>query len=574
MLAYGAAVALPIGTLFLRLLFWEYIPGLPFVFFIPTVALLAVVGGTGVALLASIVSGVLGLGYLSVPSPFGPGSQGIWVGFATYATVCAILISAAHRASKLAAKAVDAAEANAAARESVLRAKLEMAELAVARGAAERRLEQVTDALPVFISQVGRDARFQFVNRAYEEWFGVSRHAINGQRVEDVIGPDAYAQARTHFDLVLSGQSTSFEAKVPNASGELHDVRATYVPNLGADGQVEGYFGFVQDITEAKSQAELLAQRERHLRAVLDSVTDCFYAVDRDWRITVFNRAAERYYGLDQDAVLGRKLWEVFPAHLGSVFEKQLQQVMQSAVPVTFEAPSVVFPDRYIEMRVSPKEGGGLAVAFSDVTLRKVQERQRELLIHELNHRVKNTLAVVQSIAARSLRDSRVPPDAREAFEGRLMALAGAHDLLTQESWEAAQLRSVVEATLRPFDLEHRIEVSGPDLRLRPQAAVSLTLALHELATNAAKYGALSNKTGVVGLSWTISGPDRPMFRLVWQERGGPEVTLPKRSGFGSRLIREGLVRELGGPVSQDFLPEGLVCTIEAPVENLQATVS
>ena len=166
----------------------------------------------------------------------------------------------------------------------------------------------------------------------------------------------------------------------------------------------------------------------------MDSVTDCFYAVDQDWRITVFNRAAERYYRLAKDEVLGRKLWEVFPAHLGSIFEQHLQRVMQDGTPVTFEAQSVVFPDRYIEMRVSPKDGGGLAVAFSDITCRKAQERQRELLINELNHRVKNTLAVVQSIAAKSLHDPRVPQEEREAFEGRLMALAAAHDLLTQES--------------------------------------------------------------------------------------------------------------------------------------------
>jgi PAS domain S-box-containing protein len=417
---------------------------------------------------------------------------------------------------------------------------------------------------------VGRDTRFRFVNHAYEEWFGVSRENIKGCRLEDVIGHEAYAQAKPHLDLVFSGHATSFEAKVPNASGALRDVRATYVPHRGVGGEIEGYFGFVQDITEAKQQAELLTRRERHLSAVLDSVTDCFYAVDSDWCITVFNRAAERYYGLTQEEVLGRQLWDVFPAHLGSVFEQELQRVMQSGAAVTFEARSVVFPDRYIEMRVAPKAGGGLAVAFSDITCRKAQERQRDLLIHELNHRVKNTLAVVQSIAAKSLRDTRVPQDVRGAFEGRLLALAAAHDLLTKESWEAARLRTVVDAALRPFNLEHRIEVSGPDLRLRPQAAVSLTLALHELATNAAKYGALSNKAGIVKVSWDLSSGDAPEFRLVWQERGGPEVTPPERTGFGSRLILKGLTGELGGPVGLDFLPEGVVCTIEAPVGNLQ----
>jgi PAS domain S-box-containing protein len=456
--------------------------------------------------------------------------------------------------------------------EALLRTSLEAAELsAFLSHAAERRMAALTDALPVLISQVGRDLRYEFVNRAYEEWFGRRREDLIGRSVEEVIGPEASVQARPHLDRALSGERTSFEAQGPHVSGEMRHVRATYVPNIGVDGTVEGYFGFVQDITEAKQQANLLSQRERHLRAVMDSVTDCFYAVDGEWRITLFNRAAEQYYGIGRDAVLGRKLWEAFPAHAGSVFDLQLKRVMEDRVPVTFEARSVVFPDRFIEMRVSPKEGSGLAVAFSDISSRKAQERQRELLINELNHRVKNTLAVVQSIATQSLRDTRVPQDARTAFEGRLMALAAAHDLLTRESWETAQLGPVVRAALQPFDTEHRFEVLGPDLRLRPQAAVSLTLALHELATNATKYGALSNKSGTVSVAWTVSTDETPIFRLTWAEHGGPPVAPPTRSGFGSRLIQKGLAGELGGPVTVEFLPEGVVCRIEAPVVNLQA---
>jgi two-component sensor histidine kinase len=151
------------------------------------------------------------------------------------------------------------------------------------------------------------------------------------------------------------------------------------------------------------------------------------------------------------------------------------------------------------------------------------------------------------------------------------MALASAHDLLTAESWESAQLSSLIRATLRPFAIKDRLEVSGPDLRVRPQAAVSLALALHELATNATKYGALSNETGTIAVRWTVTKGELPLFRLVWKERGGPQVVVPEKSGFGSRLIQKGLAGELGGPVSLDFAPDGVVCTIEAPVANLQA---
>jgi PAS domain S-box-containing protein len=535
------------------------------------VALVALIGGVAPGVLTASLSALLGLAYLAEQPTFASDSQLLWTGLVLYVIVCAILIALTQQTAKATRLAIEAAAAQTTARENVLTAKLEAAQAAASQGQAERRLEQVTDALPVFISQVGRDLRFQFVNRAYEEWFGVRRDSLKGRHLEEIVGPEAFAQATQHLDTVFSGQAVSFETRVPHPSGEMHDLQVNYIPNLGPDGVAEGYFGFVQDVTEAKRQADLLAQRERHLRAVMESVTDCFYAVDTEWRITLFNRAAERYYGIGREAVLGRKLWEAFPAHVGSVFEQQLQRVMEERVPVTFEARSVVFLDRFIEMRVSPKDGGGIAVSFSDITCRKANERQRELLIHELNHRVKNSLAVIQSIAAKTFTDSSDPRASRQAFEGRLMALASAHDLLTAESWESAQLSSLIRATLRPFAIEDRLEVSGPDLRVRPQAAVSLALALHELATNATKYGALSNETGTIAVRWTVTKGELPLFRLVWKERGGPQVVVPEKSGFGSRLIQRGLAGELGGPVSLDFAPDGVVCTIEAPVANLQA---
>jgi two-component sensor histidine kinase len=178
---------------------------------------------------------------------------------------------------------------------------------------------------------------------------------------------------------------------------------------------------------------------------------------------------------------------------------------------------------------------------------------------------------VIQSIAAKTFSDTSDTRASRLAFEGRLMALASAHDLLTSESWGSAKIREVIKTTLRPFAAEHRLDVSGTDLRVRPQAAVSLSLALHELATNAAKYGALSNDAGAVTIRWKVTKGDLPMFQLVWREHGGPAVIPPTRTGFGSRLIRQGLSGELGGPVTLDYAQDGIVCTVEVPVANLQA---
>jgi two-component sensor histidine kinase len=177
-----------------------------------------------------------------------------------------------------------------------------------------------------------------------------------------------------------------------------------------------------------------------------------------------------------------------------------------------------------------------------------------------LNHRVKNTLATVQAMAIQTMKG--VDPGARDAFLARLFALSGQHDLLTMDNWEGASLEGVVRRALRSWrDEEHaRFEVEGPPVHLTPKRALALGMAFHELATNAAKYGALSNATGLVHVRWAILS-DGKTLRFSWDERGGPAVTRPAHRGFGLRLIEHGMERELSGRVTLDFRPEGLVCT-------------
>jgi len=186
-------------------------------------------------------------------------------------------------------------------------------------------------------------------------------------------------------------------------------------------------------------------------------------------------------------------------------------------------------------------------------------ERHQQLLIGELNHRVKNTLSVVQSLAHQTFRGRHSPKDAIAAFEARLQALAGAHNMLTSERWEAASMQQVVRNALAPFCDAGRCEVIGPDVRIVPQTAVTLALALHELATNASKYGALSVDAGKVHVGWTADGDK---FDLKWQETGGPAVQAPTSEGFGMRLIRRSLAAELRGKVEIDFGVDGLTCRI------------
>jgi two-component sensor histidine kinase len=193
----------------------------------------------------------------------------------------------------------------------------------------------------------------------------------------------------------------------------------------------------------------------------------------------------------------------------------------------------------------------------------------QKLLINELNHRVKNTLATVQSIASQTLRTSVTASEAGQALETRLLALSRAHDVLTRENWEGASLSEVVKEALAPYDGagEKRLYVAGPPVRLSPRMALALAMALQELATNAVKYGALSNKSGTIEVSWSVrNGTAPPTLLLTWSEAGGPLVEAPKRRGFGSRLIERSLAQDLDGEVEIAFAPEGVVCTVAAPI--------
>jgi two-component sensor histidine kinase len=187
-----------------------------------------------------------------------------------------------------------------------------------------------------------------------------------------------------------------------------------------------------------------------------------------------------------------------------------------------------------------------------------------------LNHRVKNTLATVQSIVSQTLRNAPTTRDAKEALESRLFALSRAHDILTRENWESASLSEIVAQAVAPYSNrgEDRIHVAGTDVRLPPRKALALAMALQELATNAVKYGALSNGEGEIRIAWTIDRQHpAPRLQLSWEEQGGPPVVPPQRRGFGSRLIERSLAQDLDGEVGIEFAPTGVVCRVDASTE-------
>lgn len=208
--------------------------------------------------------------------------------------------------------------------------------------------------------------------------------------------------------------------------------------------------------------------------------------------------------------------------------------------------------------------------SFIDLTRHREEEAQSKMLIDELNHRVKNTLATVQSIVSQALRSSADRVVTRDAIESRLSALSRSHDLLARENWASAGLSDIVHDALAAFTTSggraKRTFIEGDNIRFPPKSALALGIAFNELATNATKYGAFSNDEGSIRISWHIAPQDNGKRLLLrWEEKGGPPVVPPVRKGFGSRVLEQGLAYELGGIVSLDYLATGLVCTIDIP---------
>jgi PAS domain S-box-containing protein len=307
---------------------------------------------------------------------------------------------------------------------------------------------------------------------------------------------------------------------------------------------------------------------EAGLATILDGIGAGFYAVDSDWRVILFNSEAVRHFRCAPEDVLGRVLWEAFPGTretgLGNLYFK----TMASRETIRSETESIVFKGRWMAYRLFPL-GDGLGVVFRDITDRKRAEEQRDLLIRELDHRVKNTLATVQSIASQTFRNADVDPAVQRAFEARLITLSNVHGILTQQSWDTADLHQVVWSALRPHSApdRERFTVEGPALRLGPKSAVALSMAVHELCTNAIKYGALSAEAGHVDVRWSVA---EERLRWQWRESGGPPAAEPARKGFGSRMIERALAMQLSGRVVIAYEPAGVLCTIDAPLAAIR----
>jgi PAS domain S-box-containing protein len=322
-------------------------------------------------------------------------------------------------------------------------------------------------------------------------------------------------------------------------------------------------------------RATIVALGQSHaqrLAAIVESSDDAILSVDLDGIIATWNRGAETLLGYTADEVIGKPVTMLIPADKQDDEPKLLERIRRGERVRDYETERLRKDGRpvSISLSVSPiLDAGGTIIGASkigrDITERKRAEESRELLLQESRHRIKNTLATVQAIAGQTLRHT--PADEQRAFVARLHAMGEAHDLLTNENWDQAPLRDVVSRALKPFESSQRerFAVEGPDVWVPANTSLLLTLALHELATNAAKYGALSNGTVQVRVSWELAtkatNGEARKVKLSWVETGGPPVTAPERKGFGSLLIEQSFAQE--GETHFQYEPDGLKCSLE-----------
>ncbi len=494
-------------------------------------------------------------------------------------------------------------------------------------GAIDADLAAAFDASPNPYMLLTPDLRYAGMNQAYLAALEVDREDLLGKPIFDVFdagpgeeGRSNARQLRASFERVLKDNRRDHLAliryAVPRrgANGErVLEERfwsATHTPIHDTDGRIAYILQHTTDITELEQlrrrvagadrkraldailsgnvlqRAEHVQEANRQLETERNRLLDMFMQAPGfvsvlsgpDHVFQMHNPAYSQLIG--HRAITGKAVREALPEVEGQGFIALLDSVYATGEPHEGRAsrvelqrtPNAPLETVWLDFIFQPirDDSGsviGIFVQGHDVTGTGHAAERQKLMIDELNHRVKNTLATVQSIAMQTARSHTDPRSFAESFQARLLALSHTHDLLTRSHWEGASLRAILEHETEAHG-PHRISLNGPAVALEPSPALSFGMIFHELATNAAKYGALSVPEGQVLVDWAVSDLKKPMLHLSWRERGGPPATAPTRRGFGSRLIERNVRHDLSGAVELDYAVAGFSAEFSVPLDR------
>jgi two-component system, chemotaxis family, CheB/CheR fusion protein len=445
--------------------------------------------------------------------------------------------------------------------------------------AVDRRFREMIEALPAAIYVTDAEGRITYFNDAAATLWGqrptLGEHQWCGSW--KLYWPDGAPMAHNECPMaqtLKTGEAVrGAEAIAERPDGSRIWFTPYPTPLHDAEGTLIGAINMLVDITERKRGEEAGLR----LAAIVESSDDAIVSKNLDGTITSWNRAAERLFGYAAQEAVGQSIYMIIPPHLREEERGILERLRRGERIDHFETlrrrkdGSLI----NISLTVSPlKNADGIVVGASkigrDITERRRAEERQALLIRELHHRTKNMFAVVQSIVSRGLEGGRPVEVARELVLGRLRALAQTHARLDETGWGGADLADVVRAELRPF--AGAVDIAGPPMTLSAQGAQNFALVIHELATNAAKHGALSAPTGRVSIRWSIDGTgSNARFSFRWVERGGPKVTPPAYRGFGTTVL-ERLVRDDSESTPTiEFASDGLSYELHVAVDAIAA---
>jgi PAS domain S-box-containing protein len=430
-----------------------------------------------------------------------------------------------------------------------------------------------------FIAIASLSWQLLYINKAGQQLIGVRPEEVAAMEVGDLWADSTLPMVlEKAIPAQSKGGSFRFQGRIKHfPTGNPIDVDCNTFGILDPHTGNQLAIAFsLRDIREQKWAEQALRDSETRMKAILDSAVDGIVTINERGDIESLNPAAQAIFGYTSEELIGKNVNVLMPEPYRSEHDQYLRnyrhtgqrkiigigrEVMGrrrdgSEFPLDLSVSEVLLGDRRL-----------FTGLIRDITERKHAETHRNLLMAELSHRVKNTLATVISIAQKSFQDVGSLEEARASFEGRVRALAQTHSRLAELNWAGANLRDVIEDEISPYrhGNQEDISLSGPDLRLTPKSAIILGMAFHELATNAAKHGALSVPEGKVDVRWGASSPGKQVM-ITWNESGGPAVaTPPQRKGFGRFLLERGLAMELQGKTQLDFAADGLRCVISFP---------
>jgi PAS domain S-box-containing protein len=460
--------------------------------------------------------------------------------------------------------------------------------------ASEERFAGIFEQTSVGVVQCDSDGRFLLVNRRFCEITGWTADELVSLRVADVTHPEDREDSRARLKrLVADGVPFIVEKRYLRPDGSQVWASVNVALMRSGDGKPRQFIAVVQDITERKISEEALRESEADLRLVLDSATDGVYCVDTDGVTTMCNAAFLRMLGIERaEDAIGRKLHDVIHHSRpdGSHYPKEacpIYRTAKSGEPahvegeLFFRLDGTSFP---VEYWVNPilRDGKrqGAVCTFIDITERRRAQEQQGLLVQELNHRIKNLFAVTGGMIALSARSANTPEEYAINIQGRLDALALAHDLILPSAdgnagaaAQPAGLDALLVKILSPYietqgsNKRSRLVINGPPVALGARAVTTFALILHELATNAAKYGALSIEQGNLHITWACVDN---VLVMKWEESGGPTLDgPPKTRGFGTVLSDHSVRAQFGGALSHAWNSNGLVVDLSVPLERL-----